>query len=325
MKKILIATFSLLLSTQPAQSMLPLFNHYVIFGDSLTDVGNYSTTSNNCVYFNAPITNHPDSGSQYTNSTWANAGDFKNILASNDGGNNYAVAGYSSAQILTSVKNYKTFHHAEPDTLYIIWAGTNDVLSAISAQWSDEAVNQAVVDGTNNVMLSVTHLYDIGARNFLIIGLMDLSQTPISTYPHMDQTNILGVFENTESKSRLQNMCLEWNKMLFDKSATTPKQLKLFKNQHAESHIYIWNPMPLLADMVNNPATYGYPKRLEFNTPHSGMSDMPYATSQITYCGNTANHADQNPDHYIFYNFIHPTPSAYNIMQQGLKKNATEF
>jgi phospholipase/lecithinase/hemolysin len=32
------------------------FKNHVIFGDSLTDVGNYTTSSNNCIYFNAPIT-----------------------------------------------------------------------------------------------------------------------------------------------------------------------------------------------------------------------------------------------------------------------------
>ena len=43
---------------------------------------------------------------------------------------------------------------------------------------------------------------------------------------------------------------------------------------------------------------------------------MKYPTAPITYCGNTAEYADQNPDHSMFYNFIHPIPAVYNKMEQ---------
>lgn len=68
------------------------FKNYIIFGDSLTDVGNYTTSSNHCIYFNVPITNHIHAENQYPNTTWANAGHLKNTLACNDVGSNYAVA-----------------------------------------------------------------------------------------------------------------------------------------------------------------------------------------------------------------------------------------
>lgn len=303
------------------------FKNYVIFGDSLTDVGNYSTSSNNCIYFNAPITNHTkDAQGRHTNTTWANAGKLKNILASNDGGSNYAVAGYTTAQILTSVKNYKINHQASRNTLYIIWAGTNDVLSAIGNHWSDAEVNQALIDGTNNVILSLSNLYDMGARNFLVIGLMDLSQTPMTNYPHTDQSILLGIFPNKEDKLRLEQACFEWNRRLFFNPLKSGQNLlNLFKNKHSDSHIYAWNPAQLLADMTKNPTNYGYPEQLVFNTQNSNIPDMPYPTAQITYCGNTAKNAARNPDYYMFYNFIHPTPSMYNIMAQDMMNNATEL
>jgi len=304
-----------------------IFKNYVIFGDSLTDVGNYTTNSNNCIYFNAPITSHTqDAKSRYTNTTWANAGELKNTLASNDGGSNYAVAGYTSAQILTSVKNYRINHQADPNALYIVWAGTNDVLYAIGNHWSDEEVKQALVDGTNNVILSLSNLYDMGARNFLVIGLMDLSQTPMSSYPHAEQSVLLGVFPNKEDKLRLQQACSEWNSHLFFNALqSSQNKLKLFKNKHSDSQIYAWNPTKLLADMIKNPTRYGYPEQLAFNTQNSKIQDMHYPTAQVTYCGNTAKNADRNSDHYMFYNFIHPTPSVYNIMEQDMINNATEL
>ena len=127
LKKTLLVRLSCHLLAPTAQAKLPTFKNYVIFGDSLTDVGNYTTSSSNCIYFNAPITNHTKKiKGQYTNTTWANVGSLKNTFASNNGGSNYAVAGYTSAQILTSVKNYQINHRADSDALYIIWAGTNE-------------------------------------------------------------------------------------------------------------------------------------------------------------------------------------------------------
>lgn len=326
LKKMLITCLTLSLSTQNVQAKLPDFKHYVIFGDSLTDVGNYTTSSNNCIYFNAPITNHTNElKKQFTNTTWANAGRLKNILSSNDGGSNYAVAGYTSAQILTSIKNYKINHAADLDTLYIIWAGTNDVLYAIGSHWSQKAVTNALLDGTKNVVLSLENLYDIGARNFLIIGLMDLSNTPMVTYSHPSQSNLIGIFSNKE-QVKLQQACMHWNSILFPKkSNSNENKIELFKQQHPNSHIYGWNPTSILTKITENPRRYGYLNRQTFNTKNSNIQDKEYPITQITYCGNTANNADHNPEHYIFYNFIHPTPSVYYKMEQDMMHNAFEF
>ena len=319
LKELIAGSFILFIIGLNGYAKVPAFKNYVIFGDSLSDVGNYTTNSNNCIYFNAPITNPVENGkTKQKNSTWANAGRLKNIMASNEGGDNYAVAGYTTAQILTSVKNYKIHHQANPDTLYIIWAGTNDVLHALGNHWSDVDVKQALIDGTDNITTSITNLYEVGARNFLVIGLMDLSQTPMFSYPHPDPSLLLGVFPK-EDKLKLQQVCVDWNNHFL------PNALKLFKKSHTDSHIYTWNPTMLLADMSENPSDYGYPPRLLFNTPHTKIQDRRYLTAQITYCGNTAKNADRNPSHYLFYNFIHPTPSAYQLMEQDMMKTAAEL
>jgi phospholipase/lecithinase/hemolysin len=328
LKEVLISFFGLACLVHTAQAQLPHFKHYVIFGDSLTDVGNYTTSSNNCIYFNAPITNHKNKiKSHYTNTTWANAGRLKNILPSNDGGTNYAVAGYTTAHILTSVKNYASNHPGDADTLYIIWAGTNDVLYAVSNRWPDEAIKETLTDGVNNIILSLNTLYERRARHFLVIGLMDLSQTPMATYSQTDQSMLLGLFPKNEDKSRLQRACFEWNNLLFSNVSHSKKNyLEQFRKNHSNSHIYTWNPIPLLADVVKNPEYYEYSTTpLVFNTKNSTRQDAYYPFSQITHCGNTADEANTNPDDYMFYNFIHPTPHLYSIMEHDLMKHAVEI
>ena len=310
-KIVLILCFSMLI-VHNALALLPKFSKTVIFGDSLTDVGNYSTTSNNCIYFNAPITNHTENG----NTTWANAGSLSGILASNEGGSNYAVAGYTSAQILTSIKSYANTTAVDSEALYIIWAGTNDVLSATGQP--DDTVAQALIDGTSNVILGMETLYKKGARNFLIIELMDLSKTPMATYPHETKTLLLGLFPKKEDAAKLQNICLKWN-------ASYKQPLGLFIKKHPDSHVYLWNPIPILEKIMKNPQKYGYPNLLVFNVKDSMIPDATHAPSQVTYCGNTATKADLNSSHYIFYNFIHPTPYTYKLMEQDMVKNAIKI
>jgi len=318
-----ILTIALCFFSQIAQAKLPEFNHYSIFGDSLTDVGNYSTSSNNCVYFNAPITNHAKgNGGEFFDTTWANVGELKNILASNNGGSNYAVAGYTSAQILTAIKSYTSNHKANADTLYIIWSGTNDVLYAAGNQWSHDMVKQAIADGINNTTSGLDALYSSGARNFLIIGLLDLSKTPLASYPHNNSDLLLGLYPTKNDKSRLQNISTNWNSILFSKNHGL---LYDFKKSHLDAHVYVWDPNPLLNDIIKNPTSYGYPKQQVFNATSNSAPDANYPVSQITYCGNTARNFDKNPDHYMFFNFIHPTSYTYHFIEQHLVKDSIEY
>jgi hypothetical protein len=199
------------------------------------------------------------------------------VLSSNNGGNNYAVAGYSSAQILTSVKYYTNTHKSDLNTLFIIWSG-------------------------------------------MIIGLFDLSQTPLATFPHNNKPLLLGLYPTTNDKMALHNMCTDWNTMLFVDSKK--RFLKKFKESHNDADIYIWNPNSLLKNIIEHPDKYSLPKRLIFNTVDSHINDANYLASQITYCGNTAHHADKNSRHYMFYNFIHPTSYIYHIIEQHMMYDA---
>ena len=48
-KKMIATTFMLCLFGLNGHATPLSFKHHVIFGDSLTDVGNYTTSSNNCI------------------------------------------------------------------------------------------------------------------------------------------------------------------------------------------------------------------------------------------------------------------------------------
>jgi phospholipase/lecithinase/hemolysin len=63
---------------------------------------------------------------------------------------------------------------ADPNALYIIWAGANDYTT------TPDADPEQTVD---NIETEIESLYDIGARNFLVPNLPDLGQTPDARSP----------------------------------------------------------------------------------------------------------------------------------------------
>ncbi|MGF1486410.1 MAG: SGNH/GDSL hydrolase family protein [Prochloraceae cyanobacterium] len=60
---------------------------------------------------------------------------------------------------------------ADPNALYVIWAGANDYLGL---------PNPDPLNTVNNISTAIGSLFDLGARNFLVPNLPDLGQTPLA-------------------------------------------------------------------------------------------------------------------------------------------------
>jgi len=152
------------------------FDSMVIFGDSLSDVGNCYLASGNTVpplpYVNGRFSNGP---------VWIEQVATKLGMPvptpSFLGGNNYA---YGSAETATGssllgmpnvgaqVGTYLQAHTASPTTLYVLWAGANDFLDGQTAP--------SVPAG--NMVAAVSTLETAGACYFLVLNLPPLGSTP---------------------------------------------------------------------------------------------------------------------------------------------------
>lgn len=60
---------------------------------------------------------------------------------------------------------------ADPEALYIVWAGANDFFVYGANQ-------QTVIDGVSNTLLAVQRLHGAGARHIMVVNLPDLGLTP---------------------------------------------------------------------------------------------------------------------------------------------------
>ncbi len=154
---------AILLATAPAAHAAP-FTQLIVFGDSLSDVGN--------------------NGRDTDGSLWDEhlAGAYGlSCTASDHGGSDYAISGASitggSATSLPSQVNtyLSAFPQADPHALYAIWGGANDVFGTLGDTKSNHALAEK---GVADTLGMITSLYEAGARNFLIGDVPPTYLTP---------------------------------------------------------------------------------------------------------------------------------------------------
>lgn len=142
-----------------------------VFGDSLSDIGNvYQATNGNSPpsppYFKGRYSNGP---------IWVEYLADSLKLTSNLN-NNFAYGGAKTGDsqqlppgILAQIQRFKAKNPAaNPNALYIIWAGANDYLGG--------ATNTSVP--INNLATAVKRLAEIGAKNIVVVNLPDLGKLP---------------------------------------------------------------------------------------------------------------------------------------------------
>lgn len=147
------------------------FNQIYVFGDSLSDVGNvYKATNKESPpsppYFQGRYSDGP---------VWVEYLASKLRLTSNTS-NNFAFGGAKTGNsqalppgVLAQIQRFKaTRSSAEPNALYIIWAGANDYLGGAT----DTTVP------INNLASAVKSLAAVGAKNIVVANLPDLGKLP---------------------------------------------------------------------------------------------------------------------------------------------------
>jgi phospholipase/lecithinase/hemolysin len=178
------------------------FSNIYFFGDSLSDSGNISKLSGGgyppAPYYNGRFSNGPTwaetfaylqgtpSSGQYAGMTLGP--NFLNLNFKGPG-NNYAIGGartdttgaIDSIGIPTGMQVQTYYylsqaHTADPNALYVLFGGANDVRDA--AKLSGSQRNQAVTNAAYNLVSSMQLLGNSGARDFLVLNLPNIGNTP---------------------------------------------------------------------------------------------------------------------------------------------------
>jgi phospholipase/lecithinase/hemolysin len=161
------------------------FSRIIVFGDSLSDTGNlYQLTGGfpPAPYYNGRFSNGPlwvehlaaDLGMQILpGDNYAVGGATTGEVNSNDGilGLEYPGLQDQLASFLATTQP----GGADPEALYVVWAGANDFFVVLEEQGTPTAL---ISGGVSNTVYAVQLLWSTGARHILVLNVPDLGLTP---------------------------------------------------------------------------------------------------------------------------------------------------
>jgi phospholipase/lecithinase/hemolysin len=263
------------------------FSNLVVFGDSLSDVGNIAQ---------APFINTP--GPYYWNGRFSNGPVYAETLATGlgltplvrstaSGGNGFAYGGAKTTgtgfpdnlfvkDIDDQVGLFLSSRSANDTTLYVVFAGANDLLGG--------QTNMSIP--VNSLSTSINRLVTAGARNFLIFNLPPLGNTPRL---NGSQTTL------NQYNSRTQQFNAALATMLDGLQAGNPALT-----------VYRLDIAGLVSQALATPQAFGLTNVTSPAAPGLEPGDTSYDTSLIA----------ANPNQYLFWDELHPTAWVHAVLGQ---------
>ena len=330
----LLSTCLLLLCTAQAFAT-PTFTKIYFFGDSLTDVGNYVKTSSfipDEMDQNAPVTNWIQNlGATPSKTTWAEffAEHFglhayaKNNTP-NSTENDFAVAGNTTKdvyhqqlpQFLNEIDKAAPPNPAT--TLYVIWAGANDIRENVPPSQS-----MSTIAGTIVTLHNYTYTYQgktekLAASNFLIISIPDMSLTPLV----QNCAHAAPLAYCQKVYAELHYGTPQWNQGILEHT------INFFHQKYGnQMHFYYYKTAEIFESVTSNPGQYGFQTSFPDLTAMGACKNIEGGTtctnSQVewyraTYTDAYSGKVFNNPDKFIFYNAIHPTTRTHKILANDI-------
>ena len=174
-----LVMFGLAAAVPRAEANAVSFNHIYVFGDSLSDTGNYYRLSG------LPA-------APYVDGRFCNGPLWVEYLAASlrmdyQPADNFAVAGATTGTVNSNGKEYSGLQDeidsfqamgavSEPErALYVVAAGGNDFFVALAAGTRPDVL---IGNGVWNTVTAIQRLWASGARHILVMNVADLGVTP---------------------------------------------------------------------------------------------------------------------------------------------------
>jgi phospholipase/lecithinase/hemolysin len=296
---LLIASLSV--SGLPGVSIAaPLYSEMIVFGDSLSDIGNVHTasTAQGLIpdppppYFDGRLSNGP---------IWVDrlAGrlGIASLSPSLTGGTNYAYAGAKTSpgsrnrtslvtrevlaisNIGLQIDTYLADHPAgfRNDQLVVIWGGANDLVETRTAADTQQAVN--------NLAAALSSLNANGAEDVLVPNQIDQADAPIfnrTPGPAAQMAELNRLF-NTQLDEMLDG---------------------LEGDPDLDIRIHRFDAFSLIKDVIDNSAEFGL----------SNVTDASLDLARFTPPFAPPYPVVANPDGYLFWDYIHPTTIGHRLI-----------
>lgn len=287
------------------------------FGDSLSDVGNIYAATGGTIpaapYVNGQFSNGP---------VWvqdlASGLGLAPLKPSLLGGTDYAYGSGESAPESFNTSNvatdilgptgqlaqYANFltatsSTADPNALYTIWIGSNDLADILANDPSNAAADILTV--VQNIDTTINDLAALGAKNFLVVTVPDLGDTPAA------------VSEGSAAQSAFSSVSAGLDTTLINGVGPIPSLASLATKDGV--NLQLLNTYLLLDSIVASPATYGFT-----NVTNGCVSTTPPDQTgpgplNYTECG--------DPNSYLFWDYEHPTAAGQQIVADAAQALVT--
>jgi phospholipase/lecithinase/hemolysin len=295
-----VITLAVLVSTSSAA--LASYSQVVFFGDSLSDTGNFYSSSGGIFpvstpggYYNGRFSNGPVWSEVFAGALGLSAN------PSSTGGTNYAWAGATVGNYGRLLPNgspipllpdqlatyFANSGAADPNALYVIMGGANDIAEASANPGTAPA---RLIGAAHSVGAMVETLYAEGARNILVGNLPNVGRTP--------QAAIAGpaAVAGATALSQLFNATLE-------------SMLSVSESTHSDLDIDRLDIYRLIEDLVADPASQGFS---DVTDPcKSGAKGLPGPVCS-------------DPNSYLFWDIFHPSTHAHALISDAALRAVPE-
>ncbi|RKH35249.1 hypothetical protein D7Y13_02525 [Corallococcus praedator] len=239
----------------------------VAFGDSLSDNGKYSTATS------GPTTNPSSQISGPWVKQLANQLDLP-LVASDEGGTNYAQGGSVTADMTGQVNAYlKVSPTASPTVLYVLWGGGNDIHhKAMDNPFDTAGIKATATKAVSNIEGQIRKLVAAGAKRVLWVNMPPLHKTPAAlAIPFGLGSSVL-----SPPSSQFNTL---WSQSLTRLRGEFPSVTFIGMNAYTKFNA-----------IIAAPSAYG-----------------------LTNVTGTSKGKAVNPDKYLFWDEIHPTSYSHRI------------
>lgn len=272
------------LALAAAPALAGEFEGAVFFGDSLTDSGHFQNQ--------LPPSVRPVTGKFTTNPAWVWAEYLAerydgNGFTDNQGGDNYAQGGSrvtvqngAAESTVSQVGRYLAANggKANPDTLYTVWAGANDLFAVAAGAPPQETLATAV----GGVVQIVGTLDAAGARYILVPSLPDMGITPNA------------IAAGPVAQATLTQLATTYNTSMYGALA------------QAGYRVIPLDTFSMLREVVTSPGTYGMRNVTQ-------TACLPPSGSSLT-CNPSSLVAPDAATTYLFADGVHPSGGAHAIL-----------
>ena len=277
------------------------FNQLVVFGDSLSDVGNLALATAGSTTVSPPLppydtagefTDGPDTTPstsiigvwvQQLNNNFLHGSHpgFAPLTPSLSGGTDYAFGGAATGSSLTPpgmAAQVDTFLNADPvapsSNLYVFWGGANDILDAASQTGASlSSIETAASTAAANIDSQIQQIANAGGKYFLWVNMPPLNQTPGAI-----AAGTLAQYVAAQATT----------------SFNTAWQSDVTSLNNSGIHVLGENVNALFSSILADPSQDGF---TNVTTPARGLASV-------------------KPDTYLFWGNIHPTTAADKLLAQ---------